>query len=77
MKVYGTVVSACIKRDQDDLHGIVHNRMINILSHGNYSLFEPMEMVAENKRHLRNMLKDFMRQYRFNPDLFAKEDSTS
>ena len=77
MKVYGTVVSVCTKRDQDDLDGIVHNRMINILSHGNYSLFEPMEMVAENKRHFRNMLKDFMRQYRFNPELFAKEDSAS
>ena len=70
-------MSACTKCDQDDLDGIVHNRMINILSHGNYSLFEPMEMVAENKRHFRNMLKDFMRQYRFNPDLFAKEDSVS
>ena len=69
--------SACIKRDQDDLDGIVHSRMINILSHGNYSLFQPKEMVAENKQHFSNMLKNFMQQYRFNPELFAEEDPAS
>ena len=69
--------SDCIKRDQDDLEGIVHKRMINILSHGNYSLFEPMEMVAENKRHFSKILKGFMQQYRFNPDLFAEEGPAS
>ena len=72
-----THFSACIKRDQGDLDGIVYSRMINILSHGNYSLFEPMEMVAENKRHFRNILKNFMRQYRFNPEFFAEEDLAS
>ena len=40
-------------------------------------LFEPMEMVAENKRHFSKMLKNFMQQYRFNPDLFTEEDSAS
>ena len=37
--------SACIKRDADDEDGILHTRLINILSHGNYSLFEPQEML--------------------------------
>ena len=69
--------SACIKRDGDDPESIVYKRMINILSHGNYSLFEPMEMVAENKRHFSNMLKNFMQQYRFNPELFAEEGPAS
>lgn len=50
---------------------------LNILSHGNYSLFEPMEMVAENKRHFSNMFKNFMQQYRFNPELFAEESAAS
>lgn len=73
----GQLYTYCIKRDRDDLDGIIHSRMINILSHGNYSLFEPMEMVAENKRHFSNMLKNFMQQYRFNPELFAEEDPAS
>lgn len=72
-----THFSACIKRDQYDLDGIVHSRMINILSHGNYSLFEPMEMVAENKRHFSRMLKGFMQQYRFNSELFTEEGPAS
>jgi hypothetical protein len=44
-----TKFSACIKKDSDDPDGILHTRLINILSHGNYSLFEPKEMMEENK----------------------------
>ncbi|AIW17796.1 AAA family ATPase [Vibrio coralliilyticus] len=62
--------SACIKQSANDPEGILHARLINILSHGNYSLFEPMEMTEENKGHFRNILSDFMKNYRFNPDLF-------
>ncbi|EGQ7809661.1 AAA family ATPase [Vibrio parahaemolyticus] len=62
--------SACIKQSANDPDGILHARLINILSHGNYSLFEPMEMTEENKGHFRNILSDFMTNYRFNPELF-------
>ncbi len=64
--------SACIKQDNDDPEGIVHARMINVLSHGNYSLFEPMEMVDENKQYFKKILHDFMTNYRFNPELFPE-----
>ena len=60
--------SACIKRDADDEDGILHTRLINILSHGNYSLFEPREMLEENKRYFRKILHEFISQYAFNPD---------
>ncbi|ODS10563.1 AAA family ATPase [Vibrio scophthalmi] len=62
--------SACIKKQVNDPEGILHARLVNILSHGNYSLFEPMEMTEENKGHFRNILSDFMENYRFNPELF-------
>ncbi|WP_417884273.1 AAA family ATPase [Vibrio rumoiensis] len=62
--------SACIKQGDDDPDGILHARLINILSHGNYSLFEPMEMTEENKEHFRRILNEFMDNYRFNPELF-------
>lgn len=65
--------SACIKQDNDDPDGILHARLINILSHGNYSLFEPMEMQEENKKHFRSILNDFMTNYRFNPELFPEQ----
>lgn len=64
--------SACIKQDGDDPDGIVHARLVNVLSHGNYSLFEPQEMLPENKRYFCNILRDFMANYRFNPELFSE-----
>lgn len=62
--------SDCIKQDGDDPEGIVRARIINVLSHGNYSLFEPVIMLDENKKYFRKVLIDFMDNYRFNPELF-------
>ncbi len=64
--------SACIKQESNDPDGILHARIINILSHGNYSLFEPMEMTDENKGHFRRILNDFMNNYQFNPELLPE-----
>ncbi|MGQ3171252.1 MAG: AAA family ATPase [Methylophilus sp.] len=64
--------SACIKQDSDDEDGVLHARLINVLSHGNYSLFEPREMLEENKQYFRKILTDFMANYRFNPELFPE-----
>lgn len=63
--------SACIRQQDNDPEGVLHARIINILSHGNYSLFEPREMNDENKGHFRRILRDFMTNYRFNPELFS------
>ena len=65
--------SACIKRDSDDEDGILHKRLVNILSHGNYSLFEPREMLEENKRHFGKILHEFIKRHPFNPELFKSE----
>ena len=62
--------SACITQDGDDPDGILHARLINILSHGNYSLFEPQQMLDENKAYFRKILHDFLNRYPFNPELF-------
>lgn len=42
------------------------------LSHGNYSLYEPREMMDENKEHFRRILNEFISRYPFNPKLFNK-----
>jgi wobble nucleotide-excising tRNase len=62
--------SACIRRDESDIDGVLHTRLVNLLSHGNYSLYEPKEMLEENKRHFRTILHDFINRYPFNPNLF-------
>ena len=75
--------SACIKQGADDEDGVLHTRLINILSHGNYSLYEPQEMLEENKRYFREILHSFINRYPFNPALFpvplapALEESTT
>lgn len=65
--------SACIKQDSNDLDGTIHTRLVNLLSHGNYSLFEPKEMLDDNKEYFKKILNDFMANYRFNPELFPQE----
>lgn len=65
--------SSCIKNEDNDEEGRVHTRIVNILSHGNYSLFDPVEMLDENKRYFRKILSDFMDSYRFNPELFPEQ----
>jgi hypothetical protein len=64
--------SACISQDVDDPEGILHARLINIMSHGNYSLYEPREMQDENKGFFKKILNDSLNRYSFNPDLFPQ-----
>lgn len=64
--------SVCIKQADDDPDGILHARLINILSHGDYSLFEPQQMLEENKIYFKKILHDFLNRYPFNPDLFPQ-----
>lgn len=61
----------CIKRDEADIDGVLHTRLLNLLSHGGYSLYEPREMLEENKRYFRKMLYDFTSRYAFNPELLT------
>ncbi|ABK42657.1 anticodon nuclease [Magnetococcus marinus MC-1] len=69
--------SACIQQFSDDEDGILRERMIQLFSHGNYSLFEPQEMMPENKEYFRKILRDFMNNYRFNPELFPEPPQES
>jgi wobble nucleotide-excising tRNase len=69
-----TKFSDCILKDDYDPDGIVYARIINILSHGNYSLYEPKEMIAENKEYFGKLLRDFITQYHFKvPELTAQQ----
>jgi hypothetical protein len=67
--------SDCITIEEDEQNlseeeRIIHARRINILSHGNYSIFEPQVMNDENKEHFKNVLNNFIKKYQFNNDLF-------
>lgn len=64
--------SSCLRKGNDD-NSIVYTRIINLLSHGNYSVFEPKEMVEENKEYFRTILNDFLDDYKFNRNIFKTE----
>lgn len=67
-----TNFSDCIKKEPDDDEGIMYTRMVNILSHGNYSLYEPVEMLPENKEYFKKIFKQFRDNYAFNPDVIPE-----
>lgn len=67
--------SDCIRQHEDDIDGVLHTRIVNLLSHGNYSLYEPREMMDENKEHFRRILHEFIERYPFNPELFNEIDT--
>lgn len=65
--------SECIKTGENDPDEVTYARYVNILSHGNYSIFEPKEMVEDNKDAFNDILERYMSLYRFNPELFNEE----
>jgi len=64
--------SSCIRTGEDE-DSPVHKRILDIMSHGNYSLFDPMEMVEENKDYFKRILSNFLEDYNFNQNLFMDE----
>ena len=56
----------------DELDDVIFTRMTNLLSHGNHSIFNPVEMVEDNKEIFRDILNRFLENYKFNDDLFTE-----
>jgi AAA domain len=65
----------CIQPAEGDPDKTLYTRVINIISHGNYSLYEPVEMMDENKEIFRKLLGDFRKNFPFNPKLFGEQAS--
>ena len=61
----------CVKASGAADEGL-HERMLNILSHGKYSLYDPREMTDDNKEHFRRMFDDFRATFLFNAALFPE-----
>ena len=43
----------------------LYNRALNLLSHGKYAIYEPVEMVDDNKKLFRRILKDVLDHFPF------------
>lgn len=61
----------CIHGIEDD---VLFNRALNLLSHGKYSVYEPVEMNEDNKELFKRILAAFLEKYQFDlPALLLEE----
>ena len=67
----------CIKEADDDAEGILHQRFVDLLSHGKYSMFEPAEMGEQTKEYFRTILDSFLEKFPFNSEHFPREKPTT
>jgi len=61
--------SGCIHGIEDE---VLFSRALNLLSHGDYSLFDPKELTEDNKQLFNSILNGFLERYVFDlPDIHA------
>ncbi|KGN87577.1 AAA family ATPase [Porphyromonas gulae] len=61
--------SNCISGIEDE---VLFSRALNLLSHGKYSMYQPMEMNPDNKELFNRILNAFLEKYKFQlPEIFA------
>lgn len=60
----------CIKPENDDLDKTLYERVLNVMSHGDYAVFEAKEMMDENKELFRKIFRQFIGIHPFNPERF-------
>lgn len=63
--------SKCIHGINDE---VLYARALNLLSHGKYSIYEPVEMGVDNKELFKNILYEFLGKYEFYlPEVLSEE----
>ncbi|MBS0556766.1 MAG: AAA family ATPase [Proteobacteria bacterium] len=60
----------CVRPETDDPDKTLYERIINLMSHGDYSVFEAREMMEENKNLFRRIFRQFITIHPFNPERF-------
>ena len=55
-------IKFCLKGIEDET---LANRALNLLSHGKYSLYQPVELADDNKDLFKKILNDFLDKYEF------------
>ena len=62
--------SSCIHGVDDE---VLYARALNLLSHGKYAIYQPMEMVDDTKKLFHEILSAFLSKYQFAlPDILEK-----
>ena len=67
--------SECIHGIEDD---VLYSRALNLLSHGKYSIYEPVEMGQDSKELFIRILDAFLDKYRFElPELLIEQTTNA
>jgi hypothetical protein len=66
--------SACLHGVQDEA---LFSRALNLLSHGRYSLYEPTEMLEDNKQLFRDILSAFLANHRFDLPALLRDNAAA
>lgn len=67
--------SKCIHGIEDD---VLYSRALNLLSHGKYSIYEPVEMGQDSKELFIRILDAFLDKYRFElPELLIEQTTNA
>lgn len=64
--------SMCIKMDDNDPDGVLLQRYVDLLSHGKYSMYEPIEMGDDTMDKFRTVLRGFVERHPFNRELLPE-----
>ncbi len=65
--------SSCIQGLEDEA---LYSRALNLLSHGKHSIYEPREMIDDNKELFKRIYADFLERYRFDlPEITRQQES--
>lgn len=67
-----TEISFCLKTLSGPENEALHNRALNLLSHGKYELHTPAVMGEDNQELFRRILRDFLEAFQFDlPDILG------
>lgn len=62
--------SSCIHGVDDE---VLYTRALNLLSHGQYSIYTPREMMDDTKELFKSIFTAFLNRYQFEIPKFTKE----
>lgn len=69
-------ISFCLKALDIDTNQALYNRALNLLSHGKYAIYEPVQMGEDNQNLFRQILKDFLKHFHFDLPKILDEKTT-
>jgi len=71
-------ISFCLGALNNPENEATYDRLLNIFSHGKYSLFDPTEMGPDNQKLFREILSQFTLEFRFRvPEVILPEETVS